>query len=202
MKILGLTGPSGAGKGAAAAIFAKYGIPSIDTDAVYHELLEKNTDLITELTDAFGKQILDGNGRVDRKKLGAIVFGQENKPTLLHTLNTITHKYVMAKTHEMAQEHEKNGARALLIDAPQLFEAHIEGECDLILGVLADRETRKARIMARDGISEEAATRRMNAQRPDDFYRGACHHILTNDGDLSALEAQILRFLENSDLGV
>lgn len=202
MKILGLTGPSGAGKGAAAAIFAKYGIPSIDTDAVYHELLEKNADLIAELTDAFGKQILDGNGRVDRKKLGAIVFGQENTPTLLHTLNTITHKYVMAKTHEMAQEHEKNGARALLIDAPQLFEAHIEGECDLILGVLADRETRKARIMARDGISEEAATRRMNAQRPDDFYCGACHHILTNDGDLSALEAQILRFLENSDLGV
>lgn len=202
MKILGLTGPSGAGKGTAAAIFAKYGIPSVDTDAVYHDLLSKSTKLTAELVAAFGTEILGKDGRVNRKKLSTVVFGHENTPALLHTLNTITHKYVMAKTHEMAQEYAKSGVRALLIDAPQLFEAHIENECDMILGVLADREIRLSRIMARDGIGKEDAIRRINAQHSDDFYRDACHYILTNNGDLDALETQILSLLENSDLGV
>lgn len=202
MKIIGLTGPTGAGKGTAAAIFAKYGIPSIDTDAVYHELLETSDRLTDELASAFGKEILNANGKVDRKKLGAAVFGQKNTPALLHTLNTITHKYVMARTNELVQKIEKSGARAVLIDAPQLFEAHIENDCHLIVGVLSAAETRLARIMARDGIKKDAAAKRMSAQKDDAFYRSACHHILTNDGDLKSLEAQILRFLENTGLGV
>ena len=202
MKIIGLTGPTGAGKGLASAIFAEYGIPAIDTDAVYHDLLNTNCDLTGELTDAFGQEILDANGKVDRKKLGAAVFGHTNTPQLLHTLNTITHKYVMARTHELVKEIAKSGARAAIIDAPQLFEAHIEDECDHVVGVLADRAVRLSRIMARDGITEEQAQKRMNAQHDDAFYRNACHYILTNDGDPEALRAQILRFLENTRLGV
>ncbi len=201
MKIIGLTGPTGAGKGAASAIFAKHGIPAIDTDAVYHGLLETNEALTAELAGAFGAEILAANGKVDRKKLGAAVFGRPNTPQLLHTLNTITHKYVMARTHELVREIEQSGARAAIIDAPQLFEAHIENECDVVVGVLADRLVRLSRIMARDGITEENALRRMNAQLDDAFYRNACHYILTNDGDLKVLEAQILRFLENTGLG-
>lgn len=202
MKVLGLTGPTGAGKGAAASIFEKYGIPSIDTDAVYHTLLAESGDMTAELVAAFGQAILDGHGAVNRKKLAATVFGQKNTPALLHTLNTITHKYVMAKTHELVRETEKSGARAVLIDAPQLFEAHIEQECDLVIGVLADRNTRLSRIMARDGISKEAAEKRILAQHDDAFFRRVCHHILENDGDLAALEAQIRRFLEDFEVGL
>ncbi|MBQ8357186.1 MAG: dephospho-CoA kinase [Clostridia bacterium] len=202
MKIIGLTGPTGAGKGTAAAIFQKYGIPSVDTDAVYHELLERGGSMTHELATAFGSHILDENGIVDRKKLGATVFGHENTPELLHTLNTITHKYVMTVTRELLWEMEKSGVRAVLIDAPQLFEAKIEKECDIVVGVLADRDLRLSRIMARDGITRDAALRRINAQHDDTFYREACQYILKNDGDPDALEAQIRLFLEKSEVGL
>ena len=200
--VLGLTGPSGDGKGAACKIFAKYGIPSIDTDAVYHDLLQTDSALTAELTAAFGTEVLGCEGKIDRKKLGAAVFGHENTPTLLHTLNTITHKYVMATTWKLVRDLEQKGARAVLIDAPQLFEANVEKDCRFVIAVLADREIRLTRILQRDGISREAAERRINAQRDDSFFRENCQYILENNGDKDALEAQICRLLEDSGLGL
>lgn len=202
MKILGLTGPSGAGKGAACAIFEAFGIPSIDTDAVYHRLLEEGGSIKDELCATFGQDILDEHGKIDRKKLGAAVFGKENTPSLLHTLNTITHKYVMARVHDMMQAIRQNGAIAVLIDAPLLFEAGIEKECDAVIGVLADRETRLCRITKRDHITKKAAQMRIDAQKSDDFYREACQYILENNNDYAALEAQIRRLLKELGLEV
>ena len=202
IKVLGLTGPSGAGKGTAAKIFAKFGIPAIDTDAVYHALLREDDALTAELAAAFGDGILGEDGRVDRKKLGNTVFGKENTPALLHTLNTITHKYVMARTRKLVREIEEGGARAVLIDAPQLFEAEADRDCLFVIGVLAARELRLDRIMARDGIDKAAAERRLNAQRDDGFFRSACQYILENNGDEKALEAQIRHLLEHSGVGL
>ena len=199
MKILGLTGPSGAGKGAACAIFAAYGIPSIDTDCVYHKLLETDIDLTAELTDSFGSSILS-NGKVDRKKLGAAVFGHSDTEQRLHILNGITHKYVLKRTAALTAELEQQGARAVLIDAPQLFEAKMEGSCDLVVGVLADTDVRLARILKRDCITEEAAMKRINAQKPADFFRQHCDVILENNGDLASLQAQIHALLNETGL--
>ena len=202
MKIIGLTGQSGAGKGAACAIFQKYGIPSVDTDAVYHALLAVNGPCTQELIAAFGTDILSEAGLVDRKKLAQTVFGKPNTANLLHTLNTITHKYIMAETHRLLQTYAQNGADAALIDAPQLFEAGAQKDCDLVVAVLAPRAVRLARITARDGISEEAAVRRIDAQKPDAFYREHCDAILENDGDLHALEEQIRGFLIKYNVGL
>ena len=199
MKILGLTGPSGAGKGAVCTIFQSFGIPSIDTDAVYHRLLEEGGSIRDELCASFGQGILGKNGKIDRKKLAATVFGKENTPSLLHTLNTITHKYVMARTNDLMQTLKQNGAIAVLIDAPLLFEAGIDHECDAVIGVLADREERLCRITERDGITKEAAEMRINAQKSDAFYRSSCQYILENN---NALEAQIRRLIKELGLEV
>ena len=98
MKVLGLTGPTGAGKGTVAAVFAElYGIPSIDTDAVYHELLIPPSPCLDELVTAFGAEILRRDGTLDRPALSRIVFsdlsGEKQK-----LLNGITHKYVLDET--------------------------------------------------------------------------------------------------------
>ena len=199
MRIFGITGPSGAGKGAACSLFAKYGIPSVDTDAVYHRLLEEGGSIVTELTDAFGKEILT-SGLIDRKKLGAAVFGREDTASRLHKLNTITHKYVLERAMAIAAELTAQGAKAVLIDAPQLFEAHLEKDCELVLGVLADKSVRLARIIARDDITEDAAMRRINAQKDDAFFRENCNVIFENNGDICALEAQIRTFLKDRGL--
>jgi dephospho-CoA kinase len=202
LKILGLTGPSGAGKGAVCNIFKAFGIPSIDTDAVYHQLLEEGGSIKNELCTAFGPDILDESGKIDRKKLASAVFGKENTPSLLHTLNTITHKYVMARTHDLMQAIKQSGAIAVLIDAPLLFEAGIEKECDAVIGVLADRKTRLCRITERDSITEEAAQMRIDAQKSDAFYRKSCQYILENNNDYETLETQICRLIKELGLEV
>lgn len=202
MKIIGLTGPSGAGKGLACRIFKTHGIPAVDTDGIYHELLTKKGEMTDELIAAFGRDILTDAGLVDRKKLSVTVFGKPDTAARLHTLNTITHKYIMARAHEVMRSHAQAGARAVLIDAPQLFEAGVERECDLTVAVLADRETRIARICARDGITREQAERRIDAQKSDDFFRAHCHYILENNGTARDLERMIRTFLENSGLGL
>lgn len=199
-KIIGLTGRSGAGKGVACEIFQKYGIPTIDTDAVYHEILATRNDCTNELVCAFGEEILNENGLIERQKLAARVFGKENTKALLHTLNTITHKYIMAKTWNTVHVHCKNGARAVLIDAPQLFEAGLEKEVDLTLGVIAPDAVCVKRIMARDGISCENATKRLAAQHSNAYFRKNCTAVIENASTKEALEAQICQFL--SDFGV
>lgn len=201
MKIIGLTGQSGAGKGEACRILERQDIPTIDTDAVYHTLLLTDDKLTAELCAAFGSDLLT-NGRIDRKKLAACVFGKPDSDKRLHTLNAITHKYIMAKAWAMAEAHRRNGARAVVIDAPLLFEAHLEKDCDLLLAILSKKELRLSRIMARDGISSAEAERRIAAQKSDEFYRAHCHYILENNEDTASLECQIHRFLKESGLGL
>ena len=195
-KIIGLTGRSGAGKGAVCEILKGHGIPAVDTDAVYHEILTQKGACTAELVAAFGGEILNENGLVERKKLAARVFGKENTPALLHTLNAITHKYIMAKTREIVQVHRQNGARAVLIDAPQLFEAGVEKECDLTIGVIAPDAICTERIMARDGISRENAQKRLAAQHDNDYFRQHCTAVVENAGMQAELEARICQILK------
>lgn len=202
MKIIGLTGPSGAGKSTVAGFFAAYGIPTIDADRVYHDILSAGGPCTDELAAAFGREILNDAGLVDRKKLGAAVFGKADTPARLHTLNEITHKYVMAQVKKETAAFSKSGVRAVLFDAPQLFEAGADRECDLVIGVLADRRHRLARIMRRDGIGKTAAIARLDAQKDDDFYRARCDLILENNEDESIVAGQVRDFLLRSEVGL
>ena len=92
------------------------------------------------------------------------------------------------------------GADAVLLDAPQLFEAHLEGECALVLGIIAEDEVCIARIMARDGITRERAMARLAAQHDNAFFRTHCTAVLENNGEPEALERAICQFM--SECGV
>ncbi len=195
MTVIGLTGGSGAGKSLAADIFKKHGVPSLNADQIYHEILSQKGNCTKEIADAFGQEVLDPEGFVVRQKLAAAVFGKKDTPSLLHTLNTITHKYVMSEIRKRLNDLKINGCRAALLDAPQLFEAGADKDCDVIVGVIAPRDLRVARIMARDGLDVTTAKARINAQPSDDFYRTNCHVILENDHDEAALEQRIKELL-------
>ncbi len=201
-KIIGLTGRSGSGKGAVCEIFARHGIPAVDTDTVYHDILASNGPCAEELVEAFGSHILDQNGLVCTKKLAATIFGKENTAALLHTLNTITHKYIMAKTRDLVREFSNEGVPAVLIDAPQLFEAGVERECDLVLGVIAPLDACVSRIMARDGIDETCALRRLCAQHDDAYFKTHCDAVIENTGDLTALEHAVCQFIKQYGVNV
>ena len=181
MKIIGLTGGSGTGKGTVAARMRELGAGWVDADAVYRDLCAANREMLAALNAAFGG-VTDETGALDRPKLAKIVFSD---PAKLAKLNEITIPYIRAASLDAMQA--QADCPIVLYDAPTLFEAGADDLCEKTIGVLADTETRVQRVMARDGISEEAARARILAQPDDGFYRARCDYILENNGDLAAL---------------
>ena len=194
MLTVGLTGPSGAGKGTVASLFTRYGIPSIDTDAVYHALLIPPSSCLEELADRFGGSILHPDGTLNRRTLAALVFAEGHGDDLA-ALNAITHRHILAEVRVRLSELEEIGTPAVLVDAPQLFESGFDAECDFVLSVLAPYDLRLARIMERDRLDEARAKARLNASHTDSFFAERSHAVIVNSGELQALEAEIHRLL-------
>ena len=180
MKIIGITGPTGAGKTTALRALADLGACVIDADAVYHRLLEESAPMREALTARFGASILDDGGKIDRKRLGNLVFGD---PAALADLNAITHRFVGEEIARLEAQAAREGRPAVAIDAIALIESGVADRCDAVVGVLAPRELRVRRIMAREGIPEDYARRRVEAQREDEFYRTSCGYLLENNGE-------------------
>jgi dephospho-CoA kinase len=200
LKIIGLTGPSGAGKGELGAYLEARGVPAIDTDRVYHDLLVPPSACLNELVSAFGSHILSSDGTLDRTALAALVFAEGDEASKRHAaLNRITHRHVIQKTNEMLEQFRRAGKSAVVIDAPLLIEAGMDKDCDLVVAVLADRAVRLERLMARDGKDRNALLARIEAQPSDTFYRAHADVVIENNGDASALSKvadDILRRVE------
>ena len=177
MKIIGITGPTGAGKTTALGALRELGAWMIDADEVYHRLLEESAPLREALTARFG-DIQDKSGKIDRKKLGSVVFGD---PTALSDLNAITHRFIGEEIDRQLSAARAEDRSAAAIDAIALIESGLGDRCDAVVGVIAPAELRVRRIMAREGISEDYAWARVRAQRPDQFFAEGCAHILYND---------------------
>ncbi len=193
MKILGLTGGSGTGKSAACTAFARLGCGVIDADATYRTLCDTCEPMLKEIQNVFG-DVFSTDGKLDRKKLGAIVFADAQK---LQQLNAITHPYIRQAARDAFAAYSKRGCLLCIYDAPVLFEGQMETLCDKTCAVLAARNTRIARIVARDAITEEYAALRIDAQKDDAFYRERCDYIVQNDADLDTLYTQVRKIYED-----
>lgn len=170
-KIIGITGGSGSGKTHISALLRKDGFAVIDADETAHRCLEK-PECSAEIAAEFGANVLK-NGVPDRRRLGEIVFSDPEK---LERLNKITHKYILA---DIRNEIEHASGDTVFVDGAALIESGME--CDLMVGVLADKSVRKRRIMARDALSEADAERRISAQKSDGFYRKNCDFVIENN---------------------
>lgn len=186
MKRIGITGPTGAGKTTALNVLAGLGVHRIDCDALYHKLLAESHGLCTALTTRFGEGILI-DGAIDRKRLGAVVFSD---PAALEALNTITHRFVREEVFRLCAAAEQIGAPGVAIDAIALIESGLGAQCHAVVGILAPAEVRIRRIMAREGISEAYARKRVEAQKRDDYFRAHCQFILENSGEDTAEDFQ------------
>ena len=184
LTVIGITGPSGCGKTTALKELEAFGALVLDCDAIYHELLESNADLLQELDGAFPGTVI--NGKLDRKTLGRIVFADAEKLALL---NKISHRYVMDETERRLRAFAMQGGLVAAIDAVELISAGMAERCDAVVGVLADEEIRVSRIMARDGIGREAALARIRAQKADSYYKTHCTHLLFNNADREGFAA-------------
>ena len=167
MKIIGITAPIGCGKSYIADLFAEHGIQTIDADKVYHSMICTPTELVSEISDEFGKDVLSADGALDRKKLGELVF---SNPQKLSRLNEITHNAVIRKMLGILKQHECDGAKAVTVQVPLMFESEFYKHCDLIICVAADTNTRIERICKRDACSRAEAIKRINNQKDIEFY--------------------------------
>ncbi len=197
MRLIGLTGPSGGGKSTVSALFREKGLPVINADLVYRQLLVPPSPCLDDLTQRFGQGILTEKKELDRKALSAIVFSDAEA---LADLNRITHGHIMAEVQRQLNELEKKGVSAAVFDAPQLFEAGADRLCDLVVSVLAPLPLRLERIIKRDGITEEAAMRRIQSQYDDAFFIEHSDVIIQNGSDLSALEPQLQALLQRLEV--
>ena len=149
------------------------------TDAVYHELTNAPSPCLTELQEAFGSDVIKQD-KLDRKALAAIVFAPDAKDKL-ELLNRITHKHVIAESAKRIEAAKQRGTRGAILDAPLLFEAGADALCTHTCAMIADREVRKARIMVRDNLSEDAANKRLDAQKPVAFYAEKADFLFENN---------------------
>lgn len=178
MRIIGLTGGSGAGKTTASQQFARLGAYVIDADQVARTVVQPGRPALAELAAAFGTDILLPDGTLDRKGLAARAFASPEGTALL---NRVTHKYI---TQEIAALLAASDAEVAVIDAAALIESGLAARCDIVVSVLAQQDVRLRRIMERDGLTREQAQLRIDAQKSDQFYIDNSNHVLYNNKEI------------------
>lgn len=187
--VVGLTGPTGAGKSLVSALLKEHGIQSVDADVIGHAVTEKNSRGLYELSVAFGDDIIKPDGTLDRPLLAKKAFSDPEK---LRLLNDITHPLITMEIRRRIRELENEGVSIVSLDAALLFESGADILCNDTIAVLADRAVRKKRIIARDSLSEEDADRRINAQKSDEYYLSKANHTVYNNGDIEKLTADLV----------
>ena len=172
--ILGLTGPTGAGKSSVTEIAAKKGIKVIDCDLYARKATEKGSEGLLALVEAFGDEIINVDGELNRKALARIAFSSYDKTQLLNkTILPFIKELILAEIN----------TDKVLLDAPTLFESGMDKICSKTVAVLADRDKRLKRITERDGISVGDATIRINGGKSDEFFKNNADYVIYNNDD-------------------
>ncbi len=188
MFVIGITGGTGCGKTSALETIRELGGAVIDCDAVYHELLQRDKELLAAIEAAFPGSV--ENGELQRKKLGKLVFNDEEK---LQRLNAITHAWVDREVQRLLRAYRAEGKPLAAIDAIALLESGLGERCDATVAVTAPEEARVRRLMAREGISEEYALLRIRAQKNEEWFRSRCTVTLVNDGSREEFQEKCRR---------
>jgi dephospho-CoA kinase len=189
--LVGLTGGIATGKSTVAALFRELGAVVIDADALAREVVEPGEPALAAIAAEFGPNVLTGDGRLDRKALGAIVFADADKRRRLEAL---THPPIRERFHRQLEALAARGFRGLvLFDAPVMIESGNYKNMDRLVVVIADEASQLARLQARDGLERHEAARRVGSQMPLAEKAKLADYVIDNSGDAADTEAQVRR---------
>lgn len=193
MRVIGLTGGIASGKSLVADFFRQLGATVLSADAIAREIVEPGSAALRELVEAFGSDILEPDGRLDRKKLADLIF---RDPAARKRVNAITHPHIRgrlrAEIERLSKAHHEG---IVVVDIPLLLDTAPRDILPLegVVVVVVDRETQLARLMARDGLSREAASRRLQAQRPLAEKLAEADWVIDNSANSAHTRQQVER---------
>ncbi len=190
--ILGLTGGIATGKSTVTAMLRERGIPVIDADQIAREVVEAGKPAYEAIVRHFGREILLSDGQIDRKKLGEVVFSDEAER---QKLNAIVHPEVRRVMRKEAEAAEAGGAEIVFMDIPLLFESKLQYMVEKIVVVYAPPDMQLARMMERDELEEEQATKRLRAQFPIDQKKTEADFLIDNSTSREETERQVEKLL-------
>lgn len=189
---IGLTGGIASGKSTVAHMLKELGIPVIDADIIAREVVEIGEEAYVQIIETFGNDILQENGEIDRAKLGAIVFHDEEKRK---QLNAIVHPAVRKKMMAQKEEYMNSGEQTVVLDIPLLLESKLTHLVDKIMVVYVDESVQLERLMKRNGFSSEEAIARIRSQMPLAEKVAYADAVIDNNGTIEKTREQLLHIL-------
>jgi len=194
MLLVGLTGGIGSGKTQVAQMFKRLGAYLIDADELAHEAVRPEGPVLKRIVEAFGPEVLNTDGTLDRAKLARLVFADPEKRELL---NSIVHPYVFMEEERRRKEiAQKDPKAVVLFDAALLIETGSYQLMDKVILVTIDRRNQISRIMTRDGLSRDEAVRRIEAQMPQDQKKDKADYLIDGGRSLKTIEDQVRKIYE------
>lgn len=187
-KIIGLTGGIASGKSTVSNWLLSQGYPVVDADIAARKVVEPGMPALREITEAFGADILLEDGTLNRKKLGSLIFSDEEKRQML---NAIVHPAVREWMSRETERAFNEGAAIVIMDIPLLFESKLTHMVEETVLVYVSKETQLKRLMGRDGYNEADALARIHAQMPIDEKRKLADYIIDNNGTIPETIKQI-----------
>lgn len=193
MRWIGLTGGLGTGKSTVSESLRKAGIPVVDADRIAKEVVEKGSPGLQQVVQAFGPDILNSQGEMERTRMAGLVFSDPKK---LQKLESILHPLVQAEVRSQRQWLEDQHHTWAVYDVPLLFEKNLQAQFDEIILVTCDEAQQWERIRKRNGWKDEEIQKRLQAQWPLANKQKLSHHILENNGTLEQLEKKVATLVQ------
>lgn len=188
LRIIGLTGGIASGKSTVSSCLRGLGAMVVDADVLAREAVAPGSEGLAAVVRAFGRDILAADGSLDRRRLGDIVFADQEAR---QRLNSIVHPYVRRRMHDEIEAAAAAHLPAIVLDVPLLFEGGLNKMCDEVWVVLADEAQQLQRLIARDNLDEAAARARIAAQWPLAAKAEQADVVIDNRGSLAVTEAQV-----------
>ncbi len=192
MHVVGLTGGIGSGKSTIAAMLREQELPVVDADLLGHEAYEPGTGAHRRLLETFGEDLRGPDGRIDRRKLGGIVFG---KPDQMRRLTDIVWPEIRRLAEERLRGLADDGAKMAVLEAAVLFEAGWESLCDEVWAVVAPEELAVRRVHERNGLSEADTRARIRSQMTNEERVRRSDVVIENAGTLEELRVAVEKAL-------
>lgn len=194
MRVVGLTGGICSGKSTVSRIFREEGIPVVDADRIAREIVLPGTPVHGEIVRRFGEGVLRPDGRIDRRKLGAIVFADPEKRSLLES---ITHPAIAAGIADRLRSLEESGHPIAVVEAALIHEAGRRGTFGTVVAVTCPPHLQEQRLMERDGIGREEARRRVASQLPSADKASRSDRVIDNSGTVEETREQVLSLIRS-----